>query len=83
MPYILIQVNEGIVNFFTLMVKGHLNKIMEFKYNTCIIMGYLYSPWNIRIFFKYLIPHQYIMKYMIIYIYEHNAKTGHIDGTRV
>jgi len=22
-------------------------------------MGYLHSPWNIRIFFKYLIPHQY------------------------
>ncbi len=41
MPYILIQINEGIVKFFTLMVEGHLNKVMEFKCNTCIIMGYL------------------------------------------
>jgi len=44
MPYILIQVNEDIVEFFTLMVKGHFNKIMEFKWNKCIIMGYLHSP---------------------------------------
>jgi hypothetical protein len=40
MPYI---VNEGIAKFFTLMVKSHLNKVMEFKCNTCIIMGYLHS----------------------------------------
>jgi len=44
MPYILIQVNEGIAKFFTLIIKGHLNKVMEFKCNTCIIMGYLHSP---------------------------------------
>jgi hypothetical protein len=41
MPYIFIQVNEGIAKFFTLMVEGHLNKVMEFKR---IIMGYLHSP---------------------------------------
>ncbi len=63
MPYILIQVNEGIAKFFTLMA-SHLNKVMEFKCNTCIILGYLHSPWNIIIFFKYLIPCQYIMKFM-------------------
>ncbi len=44
MPYILIQVNEGIAKFFTLMVEGQLNQVMEFKCNTCIIMGYLHSP---------------------------------------
>jgi hypothetical protein len=43
MPYILIQVNEGIVKKFTLMVEGQLNKVMEFKCNTCIIVGYLHS----------------------------------------
>jgi hypothetical protein len=43
-PYILIHVNENITKFFTLMVEGHLNKVMEFKCNTCIIMGYLHSP---------------------------------------
>jgi hypothetical protein len=31
-----------------MMVKGHLNKIMEFKWNTCIILGYLHSPWNLE-----------------------------------
>jgi hypothetical protein len=31
MPYILIHINEGIAKFFTLMVEGHLNKVMEFK----------------------------------------------------
>jgi len=30
MPYILIQVNEGITKLVTLMVEGHLNKVMEF-----------------------------------------------------
>jgi hypothetical protein len=44
MPYILIQVNEGVAKFFTLMVKSHLHKVMEFKCNTYIIMGYLHSP---------------------------------------
>jgi hypothetical protein len=44
MPYISIRVNEGIAKFFTLMVKGHLNKIIEFKCNICIIMGYSHSP---------------------------------------
>ncbi len=39
MPYILIQIIEGIAKFFTLMVKGHLNKVMEFKCNIFIIMG--------------------------------------------
>ncbi len=39
-----IQVNESIAKFFTLMVEGHWNKIMEFKCKTCIIMGYLHSP---------------------------------------
>jgi hypothetical protein len=29
MPNILIQVNESIAKFFTLMVKDHLNKVME------------------------------------------------------
>jgi len=43
-PYIVIQVNESIVKFFTFMVKGHLNTVMEFKCNTCIIVGYLHSP---------------------------------------
>ncbi len=43
MPYILIQVNEGIAKFFTLMVKGHLNKVTKFKCNTWIIMGYFHS----------------------------------------
>jgi hypothetical protein len=44
MLYILIQVNEGIAKFFTLMVEGQLNQVMEFKCSTCIIMGYLHSP---------------------------------------
>jgi hypothetical protein len=44
MPYILIQVNQNIANFFTLMVEGHLSKVIEFKCNTYIIMGYLHSP---------------------------------------
>jgi hypothetical protein len=26
----------------------HLNKVMEFKCNTCIILGYLHSPWNVE-----------------------------------
>jgi hypothetical protein len=56
MPCILIQVNEGIAKKFTLMVKGHLNKVMEFKCNICIIMRYLHSPWNIRIFFNIWFP---------------------------
>jgi hypothetical protein len=47
LPNILIQVNEGIAKFFTLMVKGHLNKGMEFRCNTYIILGYLHSPWNL------------------------------------
>ncbi len=45
---ILIQINEGIAKFFTLMVKGHLNKVTMFKCNTCIILGYLHSPWNLE-----------------------------------
>ncbi len=48
MPNILIQVNEGIAKFFTLMVECHLSKVMEFKCNTCIILGYLHSPWNLE-----------------------------------
>jgi hypothetical protein len=42
--HILTQINEGITKFFTLMVKGCLNKIMEFNYNICIILGYFHSP---------------------------------------
>jgi hypothetical protein len=38
MPYILIQVNEGITKSITLMVKGHLNKVMQFKCNANIIL---------------------------------------------
>jgi hypothetical protein len=34
---ILIQVNESIEKLVTLMVEGHLNKVMEFKCNTYII----------------------------------------------
>jgi hypothetical protein len=30
------------------MVKGHLNKVMEFNYNTYIILGYLHLPWNLE-----------------------------------
>jgi len=45
---IFIQVNEGIAKFFTLMVECHSNKIMEFKCKTCIILGYLLSPWNLE-----------------------------------
>jgi hypothetical protein len=44
MSYILIQINEGIAKFFTLMVECHINKVMELKCNTCIILGYLHSP---------------------------------------
>jgi hypothetical protein len=29
MPYILIQENEGITKFFTFMLEGYLNKVME------------------------------------------------------
>jgi hypothetical protein len=43
-PNILIRVNEGIANFFTLMVECDLNKVMLFKCNTYITMGYLHSP---------------------------------------
>jgi len=39
MPYILIQVNESIAKFFTLMVKGHLNKVM--------VNAILASSWDI------------------------------------
>jgi hypothetical protein len=38
MPYILIQVNENITKLVTLMVESHLNKTMEFKCNTHIIL---------------------------------------------
>jgi len=38
MLYILIQVNEGVAKLVTLMVKVHLNKVMEFKCNTSIIL---------------------------------------------
>jgi hypothetical protein len=44
MPNILIQINEGIAKFFTLMVKCHLNKVIKFKCNTYIILGYVHSP---------------------------------------
>ncbi len=71
MPYILIQVNESIAKFFTLMVQGHLNKVLEFKCNICIIMGYLNSSWNIIIFFKYLIFCQYIMIFMFSKLLTH------------
>jgi hypothetical protein len=43
-PYLLIQANESIAKFFTLMVESHLNKVIKFKCNTCIITGYLHSP---------------------------------------
>jgi hypothetical protein len=39
MLYILIQVNESIAKLVTLMVEGHLNKVMEFKCNTHIILS--------------------------------------------
>jgi hypothetical protein len=48
MPNILIQENEGITKFFIMMLESYLNKVMEFKYNTCIILGYLHSPWNLK-----------------------------------
>jgi hypothetical protein len=48
MPYILIPINESIVKFFTLILEGHLNKVMEFKWNTYIILGYFHSPWNLE-----------------------------------
>jgi hypothetical protein len=35
-----------------LMVKCYLNKIMEFKCNTYIILGYLHSPWNMERYCK-------------------------------
>ncbi len=38
MPYILIQMNESIAKLVALMVEGHLNKAMEFKCNTCIVL---------------------------------------------
>ncbi len=38
MPYILIQINEGIAKLVTLMIEGHLNKVMEVKCNTHIIL---------------------------------------------
>jgi hypothetical protein len=38
MSYILIQVNESIAKLVTLMVKGDLNKVMEFKCNTRIVL---------------------------------------------
>jgi hypothetical protein len=44
MADIIIQVNEGIAKNFTWMVEGDLNKIMEFKCNICIILGYLHLP---------------------------------------
>jgi hypothetical protein len=43
MPYILIQVNDNIAKFFTLMVEGHLNKVMEFN-------AILASSWDICIY---------------------------------
>jgi len=48
MPNILIQVNEGIAKNFTLMVECHLNKVIKFKCNTYIILGYVHSPWNVE-----------------------------------
>jgi hypothetical protein len=45
---ILIQKNEGMVLFFTLMLESHLNKVLEFKCNTCIVLGYLHPPWNLE-----------------------------------
>ncbi len=36
--YILIQVNKGVAKLVTLVVEGHLNKGMEFKCNTCIVL---------------------------------------------
>jgi len=45
---ILIQVSEGIAKFFILVIECHLNKVMEFKCNTCIILGYLHSPWKLE-----------------------------------
>ncbi len=38
MSYILIQVNENIAKLVTLMVKGHLNKVMEFKCNNYVVL---------------------------------------------
>jgi len=73
MPYIFFQINEGIAKFFTLIIESPFNKIMEFKCNTCIIMGYLHSPSNIKIYFKYSIPCQYIMKFMFSNLFIHLA----------
>jgi hypothetical protein len=85
MPYILIQVNEGIVKFFTLMIEGHLNKVMEFKCNTCIIMGYcihhetyeyflnIWFPTNISwnsCFQNYLLTLQYDLTYIKMNVME-------------
>ncbi len=38
MPYVLIKVNEGIEKLVMLIVENHLNKVMEFKCNTHIIL---------------------------------------------
>jgi len=38
MPYILIQLNEGIAKLVTLMVEGNLSKIKEFKCNIHIVL---------------------------------------------
>ncbi len=45
---ILIQVNEGIVKFFTLMVECPFEQNYVDKCNMCINLGYLHSPWNLE-----------------------------------
>jgi len=37
-PYSIYHANENIAKLVTLMVEGHLNKVMRFKCNTCIIL---------------------------------------------
>jgi len=42
MPNILIQENEGVIKFFTLMLEGPFERSYG-AYNTCIIFGCLHS----------------------------------------
>ncbi len=74
MPYILIQVNEGIAKFFTLMVGSILTK----WWNLNAIDA---SSWDICIhretyeyFLKYLFHAQYNMPYILIQVNEGIAK---------
>jgi hypothetical protein len=38
----------GIIKFFTLMLEGPFEQVMECKCNTNIILGCLHSPWSLR-----------------------------------